>query len=97
MISSRPSATNANDLAPMGFRFYSVMPLHDDVVTTALGGASPMAEYVETHLELSLAKDAREKREAPATREASSVLKIRTFHKQNNRTVHRRKSVHNTS
>ena len=54
----------------MGFRFYSVMPLHDDVVTTALGGASPMAEYVETHLELSLAKDAREKREAPATRAA---------------------------
>ena len=70
VISSRPSATNADDLAPMGFRFYSVMPLHDDVVTTALGGASPMAEYVETHLELSLAKDAREKREAPATRAA---------------------------
>ena len=39
VLTSRPSAVNADVLAPRGFRFFAAMPLRPEAVTTALGGA----------------------------------------------------------
>ena len=67
VLSSRPSAANADELAPLGFRFFAAMPLRAEAVAAALDNA-PTAEIVETPLALSLAKRALERGEAPTTR-----------------------------
>ena len=66
VLSSRPSAANADELAPLGFRFFAAMPLRAEAVAAALDNA-PTAENVETPLALSLAKRALERGEAPTT------------------------------
>ena len=53
VLSTRPSPTNADDLAPLGFRFFEALPLSREAVAASLGEA--MAEFVDTPLALSLA------------------------------------------
>ena len=55
VITTRPDARNADDLAPLGFRFFAAMPLTREAVIDVLGSASVMAEYIKTPLGLSLA------------------------------------------
>ena len=76
VIASRTRSTNADELAPKGFRFFSLMPLRAEDIADRVGDASPMAEYVETHLELSLAMNAYERGEAPETRASLYTLSL---------------------